>query len=51
MTRIYVGDIMHQGLEVPRVPPDTRIREALLEMTAKGFGMTTVTGMPRRFPW
>jgi arabinose-5-phosphate isomerase len=38
-----VGDIMHQGLEVPRVPPDTRIREALLEMTAKGFGMTTIT--------
>jgi arabinose-5-phosphate isomerase len=39
-----VGDIMHQGLEVPRVPPDTRIREALLEMTAKGFGMTTLSG-------
>ncbi len=38
-----VGDIMHQGLEVPRVPPEKRIREALLEMTAKGFGMTTVT--------
>ena len=38
-----VGDIMHQGLEVPRVSPETRIREALLEMTAKGFGMTTIT--------
>ncbi|HMV70811.1 MAG TPA: KpsF/GutQ family sugar-phosphate isomerase [Pseudomonadales bacterium] len=40
---LRVDDIMHQGREVPRVPPATRIREALLEMTAKGFGMTTIT--------
>jgi len=40
---LRVNDIMHQGREVPRVPPETVIREALLEMTAKGFGMTTVT--------
>jgi len=40
---LKVGDIMHQGREIPQVPPATRIREALLEMTAKGFGMTTVT--------
>jgi arabinose-5-phosphate isomerase len=41
---LKVGDIMHRGMEVPAVTPGTRIREALLEMTAKGFGMTTVTG-------
>jgi arabinose-5-phosphate isomerase len=40
---LKVGDIMHQGREIPQVGPDTRIREALLEMTTKGFGMTTVT--------
>ena len=40
---LTVGDIMHQGREIPQVPPATPIREALLEMTAKGFGMTTVT--------
>jgi arabinose-5-phosphate isomerase len=40
---LTVGDIMHQGREIPQVPPSMRIREALLEMTAKGFGMTTVT--------
>jgi arabinose-5-phosphate isomerase len=40
---LKVGDIMHQGREIPQVSPGTRIREALLEMTAKGFGMTTVT--------
>lgn len=40
---LTVEDIMHQGREIPRVAPETIIREALLEMTAKGFGMTTVT--------
>jgi arabinose-5-phosphate isomerase len=40
---LTVGDIMHQGREIPQVAPSTLIREALLEMTAKGFGMTTVT--------
>jgi len=45
---LRVNDIMHQGREIPRVPPETTIREALLEMTAKGFGMTTVTGADGR---
>ena len=40
---LRVHDIMHAGREIPRVPPDTLIREALLEMTSKGFGMTTIT--------
>jgi arabinose-5-phosphate isomerase len=40
---LKVHDIMHQGREIPRVAPQTPIREALLEMTAKGFGMTTIT--------
>jgi arabinose-5-phosphate isomerase len=40
---LRVHDIMHQGREIPCVAPHTPIREALLEMTAKGFGMTTIT--------
>ncbi len=39
---LRIEDVMHQGGEIPRVRPETPLREALLEMTAKGFGMTTV---------
>ncbi|MGD9660127.1 MAG: KpsF/GutQ family sugar-phosphate isomerase [Porticoccaceae bacterium] len=35
-------DIMHSGDSLPRVREDTPLRNALLEMTQKGFGMTTV---------
>lgn len=39
---LKVEDVMHKGSEVPRVSKDTPLRHALLEMTEKGFGMTTV---------
>ena len=39
---VKVQDIMHAGSEVPRVPPTTSLVQALLEMSSKGFGMTTV---------
>lgn len=39
---LRVGDIMHAGSEVPRVEESTPLSEALFEMTAKGFGITTV---------
>lgn len=39
---LKVGDIMHRGDSVPRVLPDTPLRDALLEMTRKGLGMTTI---------
>lgn len=39
---LKVEDIMHKDTEVPRVRPQTSLSQALLEMTAKGFGMTTV---------
>jgi len=39
---LRVSDIMHRDHQVPRVPPDTPLQNALLEMTEKGFGMTTV---------
>ena len=39
---LKVGDIMHAGGELPRVTADKPLRHALLEMTQKGFGLTTV---------
>jgi arabinose-5-phosphate isomerase len=40
---LKVSDIMHAGDEIPRVPVHTRLSDALLEMTKKGFGLTTVS--------
>ncbi len=39
---LRVCDIMHSGDEVPRVSESSLLKDALLEMTAKGFGLTTV---------
>ena len=39
---LYVSDIMHTGAAIPRVGEDATLREALLEMTGKGLGMTGV---------
>ena len=41
---LRVIDIMHSGEEVPRVAENTPLKSALLEMTAKGLGLTTVVG-------
>ena len=39
---LKVEDIMHSGSRIPRVSMSTRLSDALLEITAKGLGMTTV---------
>lgn len=39
---LRVDDIMHKGEQVPVVSVGTAIRDALLEITRKGLGMTTV---------
>ncbi len=39
---LKVEDIMHSGEEVPMVSEKTPLPQALLEMTEKGFGMTTI---------
>ena len=39
---LKVDDVMRQGDAVPRVLPDTVLADALLEISAKGLGMTTV---------
>lgn len=40
---LRVEDIMHSGERIPRVPLDASLKDALLEMTRKGLGMTAVT--------
>lgn len=39
---LKVSDIMHEDQEVPKVTPESPLQNALLEMTEKGFGMTTI---------
>ena len=39
---VKVRDIMHSGEDIPRVAVGTSLAEALLEMSTKGFGLTTV---------
>lgn len=42
---IKVKDIMHAGSEIPRVTPTTSLVQALLVMSEKGFGLTTVVNV------
>ncbi len=39
---LKVADVMHSGDAIPRVSPETPLAEALLEISNKGLGMTTV---------
>lgn len=39
---LRVGDIMHKDERIPSVPTGAIVRDALLEMTSKGLGMTAV---------
>jgi arabinose-5-phosphate isomerase len=39
---VKVRDLMHSGEAIPRVSADTKLVSALLEMSVKGFGLTTV---------
>ena len=39
---LQVADIMHSGGELPAVSENASLKEALVEMTRKGLGMTTV---------
>lgn len=41
--RTTVGEVMHQGRDLPRVTEDASLRDALVEMIAKKLGLTTVT--------
>ena len=39
---VHVGDLMHSGDALPKVPATALLTDALLEMTRKGLGMTAV---------
>jgi arabinose-5-phosphate isomerase len=39
---VHVAEVMRTGDAVPRVPPGTPLREAVLEMSRGGLGMTAV---------
>ncbi|HEX4872304.1 MAG TPA: KpsF/GutQ family sugar-phosphate isomerase [Nevskiaceae bacterium] len=39
---LKIRDVMRSGEAIPRVAPGTALREALLEMTRKGLGLTVV---------
>ncbi len=39
---LTVADLMHSGDDVPRVGPDTTMKDVIYEMSRKGLGVTTV---------
>ncbi|MEW6338000.1 MAG: KpsF/GutQ family sugar-phosphate isomerase [Acidobacteriota bacterium] len=39
---LTAGDLMHAGEKVPRVGPDTAMKDVIYEMSRKGLGITTV---------
>lgn len=39
---LKVDDVMHTGKQIPAVGTDTMLSEALLEISSKGLGMTTI---------
>lgn len=39
---VQVSDIMHSGAAIPTVSPQTTVQQAILEMTQKGLGLTTI---------
>ena len=45
---VKVKDVMHPGGEIPRVRAGTSLTEALREISAGGFGLTTITGADKR---
>ena len=40
---LKVEDVMHTGLLIPAIQLDTKLSDALMEMTSKGLGMTAIT--------
>jgi len=39
---LHIGDLMHRDDQIPLVPGDVLVSDALVEMTRKGLGMTAV---------
>ncbi len=45
---LRIGDIMHTGAEMPTVGPEGLLKEALVEMSRKGLGMTAIVDKEQR---
>lgn len=45
---LKVADIMHTDQEIPVIAATAKFKDALLEMSAKGFGMTTIVDAKQR---
>ncbi|MEJ1096136.1 MULTISPECIES: KpsF/GutQ family sugar-phosphate isomerase [unclassified Pseudoxanthomonas] len=45
---LHITDVMHAGDDVPRVPEDATLSEALMEMSRKRLGMTTIVDDQQR---
>ena len=45
---LKVFDVMHQGSSIPVISDQATVKEALVEMTAKGLGMTTVIDQDKK---
>ncbi len=45
---LRVRDVMHEDDAVPYVTPDVSLRDGLMEMTAKGLGMTAIVDADHR---
>lgn len=45
---LYVEDIMHRDNEVPSIPEDALLSDALVEMSSKGLGMTGVVNTDKK---
>ena len=45
---LHIADVMHAGADVPSVPENASISQAIVEMTAKRLGMTAVIGADGR---
>ena len=41
---LHIEDVMHRGSKLPRVALNASLRDALVEMTNKGLGMTAIVG-------
>ncbi|MCX7895855.1 MAG: KpsF/GutQ family sugar-phosphate isomerase, partial [Thermoanaerobaculum sp.] len=39
---LTVGELMHKGEQIPRVSPETPMKDVIYEMSRKGLGITTV---------
>jgi arabinose-5-phosphate isomerase len=45
---LHISDVMHTGEEIPAVPADATLAQALVEMSRKRLGMTAVVGPDRQ---